>query len=57
VGALVDGHFWQWAIWLVYHQKHYEIPLPQVKITFFELFYTYIALHGIKKIKQFYTYT
>jgi hypothetical protein len=55
---------WQWAIWLAYHQKHYEIPLsPQVKITFFTLFYTYTILHDYVKLykcicftlTQFYT--
>jgi hypothetical protein len=53
--------FLQWAISLVYHQKHYEISPPQVKITFFTLpckiiyiyffiyiFYT-IALNYINK--------
>jgi hypothetical protein len=42
VGAYFDGFFFfflQWAILLAYLQKHYEISPPQVKITFFTLFY------------------
>jgi hypothetical protein len=35
----------QWAIWLVYHQKIMKSSPPQVEITFFTLFYTYIVLH------------
>jgi hypothetical protein len=35
----------QWAKWLAYHQKHYEIPPPQVEITFFTLFYIVMQNH------------
>jgi hypothetical protein len=34
----------QWARWLAYHQKNYEIP-PQVEITFFTLFYIVVQNH------------
>jgi len=40
--------FLQCAILLAYHQKHYEIPLPQVEITF--ICFAYNILHNIKQI-------
>ncbi len=65
--------FLQWTIWLAYHQKHYKIPPPQIKFTFFYtyivlhyhikiiwvyLFYIYIILHGyIKSYRYIYFYT
>jgi hypothetical protein len=50
--------FWQWAIWLVYHQKimKHPPPLPPKKL----LFYIYIVLHSHVKLYKcidFYTYT
>ncbi len=47
--------FLQWAIWLAYHQKNYEIlPPPWIAITFLTLFYTYTNLHGcIKSYKSY----
>ncbi len=58
MGACFDKFFClQWAIWLAYYQKHYEIPFHPKKIT---LFYTYIVLYNCVKPYRcidFYTYT